>query len=259
VHELEQKSFPVVQLKALGDEGAGQFEAIVAVFGNIDSYGDRMVKGCFERTLRAPPEGRGFPAVVWSHQWGMVPIGASLEAEEVEKGLRIVGQLLIEDHSTAREVYAAMKLQGGDGLPALREFSFAFFIVDSAEITEDGETIREIKDVDLLEVGPTLIGANSETELIGVRAAPVTATTVALERSLHSVIKAAELKEGQVLSAANRGLLEDAIVALEKVLASAKPKDEPKDGSTPPDPDPDDADVQERELAARELLLTFPR
>jgi HK97 family phage prohead protease len=256
VFELEHKSFRVVEVKALADEGEGIFEAIVAVFGNVDSYGDRLVQGCFERTLKAPPEGRGFPPVVWSHQWGVVPIGATLEAEEVERGLRIKGQLLVEDHQTAREAYAAMKILGGDGLPPLREFSFAFFIRDSSEIVEDGESVREISDVDLLEVGPTLVGANPETELIGVRSA-TPASTVALERSLRTVMKAAELKEGQVLSAANRGLLEDAIAKLERVLESAKPKEDEK--SVEQTTDEAEEEERQRELDARDLLLSFPR
>lgn len=171
---MERKSFPVTEMKAATD-GKGQFEALVAVFNNVDSYGDRILPGAFKRTLKE----RGFPAVVWSHSWQTPPIGSVLDAKETDAGLVVKAQLFLEDSQTAREVWAAMKNRGGDDRPPLREFSFAFDVVDSAEITEDGETIRELKDLELFEVGPTLIGANSETELLAVKAAAITVTTSA--------------------------------------------------------------------------------
>lgn len=171
---MERKSFPVTEMKAASD-GKGQFEALVAVFGNVDSVGDRILPGAFTRTLKE----RGYPAVVWSHQWSTPPIGSVMDAKETDAGLVVKGQLFLDESQTAREVWAAMKNRGGDDRPPLREFSFAFDIVDSAEITEDGMTIRELKDVDLFEVGPTLIGANSETELLAVKAGDTVTVTTA--------------------------------------------------------------------------------
>ena len=182
-----QKVYGVVDLKATGPKGKGRFEALVSVFGNVDSYGDRVLKGAFEDTLKAPPEGRGFPAIVWSHAWGIVPIGASMRAEEAFgidtpkgklDGLFIDGALLVEEHQTAREVYAAMRQKGGDGLPPLREFSFGYRTRESKVVEEppadnpDGEPmeIRDLVKLDLFEVGPTLVGANDQTELLAVKA-----------------------------------------------------------------------------------------
>lgn len=173
---LERRSFPVAQVRALSGAGdaPGTFEAIVAVFGNVDSYGDRIVRGAFARTLKPPPDGRGLPPVVWSHQWGEPPIGATLEAEEVAEGLRIKARLLVgegEDHATARAVYAAMKAADGNGRPPLREFSFGFTTLSSRTVTEGGEEIRELLELELFEVGPTLVGANPSTRLVGVKSA----------------------------------------------------------------------------------------
>jgi HK97 family phage prohead protease len=163
---LETKSFPVQDIKALGEgDPEGTFEAIVAVFGNVDSYGDRVLAGAFKESLA-----KGFPAIVWSHQWREVPIGACLEAEETSEGLRIKGQLFIDDNDRAREVYAAMKNVGGDGRAPLREFSFSYDIIDADWTVEDEEHIFELQKLDVIEVGPCLKGVNDETRLIGVKA-----------------------------------------------------------------------------------------
>jgi hypothetical protein len=65
---------------------------------------------------------------VWSHLWGVVPIGSTQKAEEVtgyktEKGavvdgLFIAGEFFVGEHQTAKEVYTAMTAKGGDGLPS---------------------------------------------------------------------------------------------------------------------------------------------
>jgi HK97 family phage prohead protease len=189
-HVPEQKSFPVAHFKALKSSDApGTFEAIVAVFDNIDSYGDRIRSGAFTRTL----DERGLPPIVWSHDWLTPPIGASLDAGErsasgdLPAGLWVKGRLLVyqtagADHAVARQVWAAMTAAGGDGRPPLKEFSFGFRTRKAQWVEEDPDTlpadaqwtggeIRDLLDLDLYEVGPTLVGANPATELIAAKAA----------------------------------------------------------------------------------------
>lgn len=195
------KRFPVVHFKALGDDEApGTFEALVGVFGNIDSVGDRVLPGAFVDTLKAPPEGKGIPPEVWSHDWMTPPIGVGLEAREVSReeaedlagkrlpddvtgGLYKKTRLFVaddEDVPLARHVWTAMRAKGGDGLPPLREFSFAYKTrayqwvkVDVNELPPHlawtGGEIRELSKLDLNETGPTLRGANPATELIAIK------------------------------------------------------------------------------------------
>lgn len=155
---MERKQL-TAEVKATPQDGPGTFTAYVSIFGNVDSVGDRMVKGAFARTLKE----RGLPPIIWSHRWELPPIGKTLTATEDDTGLLIKGSLFIDDNDVARQVYVAMK----EG--ALREFSFAFDIVSASYVEEDGATVREVKDVELYEVGPTLVGANSETELVGIK------------------------------------------------------------------------------------------
>lgn len=202
------KSFPIVHFKALGDEAGGTgeaapgtYEALVAMFGNIDSHGDRMVKGFFADTLKAPPAGRGLPPIVWSHDWLTPPIGASEEAREVDRAeaeelagkklpADVTGALYKrdrlfigegDDHPIARQVWTGMKNVGGDGLPVLREFSFGYRTTDHdwEEIDVDllDESLKWTEgDIRLLlkgllfETGPTLVGSNPATELLAVKA-----------------------------------------------------------------------------------------
>jgi HK97 family phage prohead protease len=167
-------------VKAVGDGAApGSFEALAAVFGNVDLDGDRMVKGAFARSHND----RGYPAVVWSHQKQVPPIGVVDSAEETDAGLGIKGRLFVGDdehHDVARQVYAGLKSQGGDGRAALRDFSFAMRVKGARWVQEDPDTlppelqwtggeIREITDADLWEIGPTLVGANPEAGLLSVK------------------------------------------------------------------------------------------
>lgn len=166
---MEYKSFPITEMKAIaGGDQAGTFEAIVAVFGNVDDGGDRIERGAFKRTLSE----RGLPPIVWSHQWEVPPIGVVTEAVENNEGLRVKGRLFVgegEDSPVARQVYTAMKAQDGNGKSPLREFSFGYSAKDYSIEAVDGEDIRVLKDLDLFEVGPTLVGMNPATRLLGVK------------------------------------------------------------------------------------------
>lgn len=188
----ERKGYAVASFKALkAADAPGTFEAVVAVFDNIDSYGDRMRKGAFVRTL----EERGLPPIVWSHIWDVPPIGTTLDADEVDAGAKgdhpaglwikarlLVDQAAGEDHQIARQVWAAMTALDGRGVPPLKEFSFGYRTRKAQIVQEDVDTlpkdlqwtggeIRDLLDVDLWEVGPTLLGANGDTRLLDAKAA----------------------------------------------------------------------------------------
>jgi len=156
---MQHKAYPLHSFKAL-DEAQGIFEAIVAVFNNVDLYGDKIIPGAFKKSLeRWAEKGRPIP-VIYSHQWENLDahIGEVLEAREVDEGLYVKSQLEI-DEDFARRVWKKM-LKG-----TLAEFSFAYDEVDAKMV--DG--VRELRELELLEVGPCLVGANRETQLISVK------------------------------------------------------------------------------------------
>lgn len=167
---MEFKNFPVTEIKAVtGSDEPGTFEAIVSVFGNVDRGGDRVKKGAFARTLQE----KGLPPLIWSHNWDIPPIGVVKEAVENNEGLRIKGRLFVgdgEDHPIARQVHTAMTAQDGNGMPPLREFSFGYEVHKASEETVDGKDVRVLEDLELFEVGPTLVGMNPATRLLAAKA-----------------------------------------------------------------------------------------
>lgn len=171
------KAFPA-HFKA-ADDGSGEFEAIVAVFGNVDHQGDRIVEGAFANTL-AEWKTSGDPIpVIHSHQWHDLDahIGEVLDAEELSPGderlpdsLKELGGLWIKGQNDMDDPMAA-KAHRLMQRRRLREFSFAYDVREDGEKRgEDG--VNELTDLDLFEVGPTLKGANPATALVGAKAIP---------------------------------------------------------------------------------------
>jgi HK97 family phage prohead protease len=158
------KTSSVAHTKALTDSDVpGAFEALVSVFGNVDNDGDIVAPGAFAQTLAEDPK-----PIVWSHDWMLPPIGETLEASETADGLLVKGRLFVadgEDHAVARQVYAGMKAG------ALREFSWGGRVTEETRREEDdGRVVWVLNEIDLVEYGPCLKGANSETRLVAVKA-----------------------------------------------------------------------------------------
>lgn len=151
-------------------EEEGTFEAVVAVFGNVDSYGDVILKGAFLDTLKEW-EDSGYPIpVMWSHDKDdpYSHLGTVVEAKETDAGLWVKAQIDMEHNPKAAQVYRLLK--GG----RVKEFSFAFSYdpQDVNPVKRDGMEIRELSKLKVYEVGPTLVGANPATQLLSVKSAP---------------------------------------------------------------------------------------
>ena len=200
VKERQEKSYPA-SFKAV-DETAGTFEAIVSVFGNVDLIGDRVVKGAFAKSLGEwKASGDPIP-VIWSHMWSdpNAHIGKTLEAEEREEGLWVKGQLDMDDPFAAK-VFKLMQQR------RVKEFSFAYDVEDEAK-AEDGA--NDLKELRIIEVGPTLKGMNPATQLLAAK----------------KLAEAAGLKAGRTLSAKNESDLSKAVELIQGVLAQVAQADE---------------------------------
>lgn len=202
------KSCPV-KVKAAGEADGleeGQFEALVSVFGNKDSYGDIVIKGAFADSLAAwEASGNPIP-VYWSHRMDDPDfnIGQVIEAKETDEGLWVKAQLDL-DSPKAVQVYRLLKGR------RVTQFSFAYDIDEAAWVEKDDESWYELRKLGLHEVGPTPIGANQETELLAVKAAAKHA-----ERYVEGV------KAGRVLSAKNETTLREAQASLEDAATQIK-------------------------------------
>lgn len=205
------KSVPVTNIKAGEADGLepGQFEALVSVVGNKDSYGDVVMSGAFDDSL-AEWKASGNPIpVIWSHGYGDLTnhIGYLLDAAQKtidgKTGLWVKGQLDVSNDPEDAQARKAAKLLRGK---RVTQFSFSYDVVDGAmSKSEELGDYFALNKVKLYEVGPTLIGANQETELLNAKAIQALAV---------------EVKAGRVLSAKNEGALRSAHESIGAVLAA---------------------------------------
>lgn len=192
-----RKTYDGTYFKAL-DEGTGEFEAVVSVFGNVDLQGDRVMPGAFTKSLEKwRASGDPIP-VIWSHMWGdpeahigfIRPEDAYEVVDGAEKafgdgilgGLYVKGRLDIHK-PFAKQVYDLLKER------RVKEWSFAYDVIDEERDSKDSANNLNI--VDVHEVGPTLKGANSATLTLGVKSQLEQAAS--LERGLKKITNALEV------------------------------------------------------------------
>lgn len=139
-----------VDLKVDGE--AGRFSGYASVFGGTDSYGDTIVKGAFESTLR----NNGKPRMFYNHDWHM-PVGKYVTAKEDDHGLFVEGEFT-PGMTLSAEVRAAMKHGTIDGL------SIGGYIKKGDyDETETGRVIRRWSN--LVEVSPVVFPADSAARI----------------------------------------------------------------------------------------------
>lgn len=194
---MQVKSFPAeMQVKAAtkNDGSPGEFTAVVSVFGNVDLAGDRILPGAFASSLkRYADSGRSIP-IVWNHDWNAAEsfIGKTISAEETPEGLVVKGQFF--DTERAQQVRRLLAER------VVSEFSFAYDVVDEQKAADGANELRELH---ILEAGPTLKGANPATRLIEAKAE---AAAVAVEeesvteseRMLESIAEAHEMLDAML-------------------------------------------------------------
>lgn len=141
-----------VTLKTEGE--TGKFSGYASVFGGVDTYGDTIVKGAFESTLRT----HGKPKMFFNHEWGM-PIGKYTTAKEDDHGLFVEGELT-PGLTLSSDVRAALLHGTLDGL------SIGGYVkAGDYEDTDGGRVIR--KWTRLLEVSPVVFPADGAARIDG--------------------------------------------------------------------------------------------
>ena len=214
----------MIQIKAGPADGLseGQFVAYASVFGNVDSYGDVMVKGAFANTLSEwASSGNPIP-LLFGHEMSDPDynIGYVMDAVEDATGLRVTCQLDLENPK-AKQVYRLIKGRRVD------QMSFAYDVIKSAENYGPGEAeVNQILEVKLYEVSVVTVGANQLTEILAVKNMPILADRLVTD-----------VKAGRVLSAKNETELRGAYDALGRVL-SVLDSTPAKSAETASEPDP---------------------
>ncbi|HSD16789.1 MAG TPA: HK97 family phage prohead protease [Thermomonas sp.] len=139
-----------VELKLEGE--TGKFTGYASVFGGVDSYGDTIIKGAFESTLR----NNGKPKMFFNHEWRM-PIGKYTVAKEDDHGLFVEGELT-PGLGLSTDVRAAMQHGTLDGLSI-----GGYLKKGDYEDTEGGRIIRKWSN--LAEVSPVVFPADGAARI----------------------------------------------------------------------------------------------
>lgn len=139
------------EIKVEGDSAT--FAGYASKFGGVDSYGDTILRGAFERTLKK----NGKPKMFYNHLWDM-PIGKWTVAKEDDNGLYVEGEFT-PGIAKAAEVHAALKHGTLDGL------SIGGYLKagDYDETEDGGRIIRHWSS--LVEVSPVIFPADSAARI----------------------------------------------------------------------------------------------
>lgn len=148
-------SFSDCQIKTDGE--TGKFSGYASVFNSIDSYGDTILPGAYEKTL----EVNGLPKMFLQHESWELPIGKWLSAEEDNHGLWVEGELTL-GMGRANDTYAALKHGTLDGLSIGYRLSR-----DDYDYVEGSDMSRRvIKNITLLaEVSPVVFPAETQARI----------------------------------------------------------------------------------------------
>lgn len=109
---MQRKSLDLAECDLKFSKSEGHFEGYLSVFGNVDSYGDTVMKGAYEETLAGR---KRMPPMLLNHDARSVPIGIWKSMKEDDSGLRVVGELT-KGNGVADQVYASMKHGAMTGL-----------------------------------------------------------------------------------------------------------------------------------------------
>lgn len=129
---LVRKSLSLTDCEIKLDGDTGKFSGYASVFGGVDSYGDTILKGAFETTLRRD----GKPKMFYNHDaFSGIPIGKWNVAKEDDKGLLVEGELT-PGLTLANDVRAALKHGTLDGLSI-----GGYLKAGDYQVLEDGKRI----------------------------------------------------------------------------------------------------------------------
>lgn len=233
---MQTKTFELIESKA--DPETGTFTALASVFGNVDLVGDRMMPGSFQNTLaKWRASGDPIPVILshkWDDPWATVGEADPRAVLETDRGLLVQGQLDL-DNPLAKQVHKLMSR----GL--LKGWSFGYTVPAGGQRHKNGA--NEILEVDLVEVGPTLKGANPEAQLQAVKSGYLTADQIAFDRTdvapeekamgalmdrMRALMEGGEPSEEAMLAFARR-VMSELGKADEDLANKELPQDEPQD------------------------------
>lgn len=258
----ELKTLPYFPIKANSADGTRIRKGICAVFGNVDSVGDRILNGAFQKTIT---EGSKRVKHLWQHDFSTPPIASIVELKEVGRDELPPEVLAWSPEATgglmvAREYYegnelADWVLQGIDK-GDITEMSFGYDVIGSAESTEgeDGLKIRNLTELKLYDTSDVNWGANAATVAVGAKSA-MPLGVIAQQLNIF----AEDVKAGRRNAAADMELIKGIHGALVTLgYKDCMPMDEQEPKKAEPEPSQPDTSLDLLKAKARTLALRAP-
>ncbi len=150
----------------------GTFEAIVSVFGNTDYQGDRVMPKAFLNSIAKLRATNTPVSIIHSHDWAdpfaNVGVADPRDIRELQPGenpaapkggLYVKGRFDIEK-PYARQIYDLVKAG------RISQWSFSY---DTIKEKKASDGANELLELDLIEAGPTLRGANDQTRTLSIK------------------------------------------------------------------------------------------
>ena len=161
VMKTKKLNLKIDRIGAKDNLTAGQFTGYASVFGNVDSVGDKIIKGAFVKSLKEFGDGGAGIPCYWCHETSdpEMNLGTTLEATEDEHGLFVKVQLDL-DNPKAAYAYKLLKEQ------RVRQMSFAYQVTDR----ENKKDCFEITGCKIFEASIVPVGANQATSIESVKA-----------------------------------------------------------------------------------------
>ena len=142
------------------DEAKGMFSGYASIFGNKDLGNDVVVKGAFQKSIRA--KGARKIKMLFQHDT-KEPIGVYTKVREDAQGLYVEGKLAMQTQK-GREVYELMKMGAIDGL------SVGYRVDAKGYSYDDRGKKRYLKQVDLMEISAVTFPMNPRARVNAVKA-----------------------------------------------------------------------------------------
>lgn len=159
VAQPEKKELVLLEVKMTEGDGNGRLEGYASVKGNVDSYGDVILDGAYKNLDVLKTKG-------WSgFNHSSEPVGMIVDAHEDAKGLFVA----VEFHSTqyAQDVRKVAQERAAKGMQL--GMSIMYRTIESGYVTRDGDEIRELKAIEVIEAGFVMLPANQAATVTSVK------------------------------------------------------------------------------------------